>query len=60
LFGFFDSINETNQIDQTNQMNQMNQTDYARSEKGAKVSTAWAVREEVLSAERDAWYNRPG
>jgi hypothetical protein len=53
-------INQKNKTSQIDQTNQMNQTDYARSEKGAKVSTAWAVREEVLSAERDAWYNRPG
>jgi hypothetical protein len=47
-------INQKNKTSQIDQTNQMNQTDYARSEKGAKVSTAWAVREEVLSAERDA------
>jgi len=58
LFGF--GLNETNQTNHINQINKTNQTDHARSEKGAKVSTTCADREETLSDERDACYKRPG
>jgi hypothetical protein len=53
-------VNQINETNQTDQIDPIDQMDHTRNGKGPQVSTACAGREEVLSAERDAWYKRPG